>query len=210
MTSAAWQLGVFYCLPHKTTNSDITWDGSHFVAIWEFSREALAQDWGKTNLRLRNNFTLFMSAPFKVRSWVPRRPSGPMVSPTGKKWEFVNEPLDSPTVGDTAREAHGFSPHPEVRVLQHDWGWVREGLGQQLHTVSPRMPPSGNKMCGARISIERLWKCFRIPRRADWRYFSPKPVSKDQGRCWILKCEKAMKYFKEHEKSGKHDTTRGI
>lgn len=129
MTSADWQLGVFYCLPYKTTNSDITWDGSHFVAIWEFSREALAQDWGKTNLRLRNNFTLFMSAPFKVRSWVPR-PSGPMVSPTGKKWEFVNEPLDSPTVGDTAREAHGFSPHPEVRVLQLRSAATWLGMGQ--------------------------------------------------------------------------------
>ena len=72
----------------------------------------------KKNLRLRNNFTLFMSTPSKVRSRVPRRPSGPMVSPTGKKCELVNEPLDSPIVGDTAREAHGFLTLP--RILRGD------------------------------------------------------------------------------------------
>ena len=128
MTSANWQLGVFNYLPHKTTNSDIIRDGSHFVAIWKFSREALAQDWGKKNLRLRSNFTLFMSDPSKVRSQVPRRPSGPMVSPTGKKWELVNEPLDSPIVGDTAREAHGFLTSP--RVLRSAATWLGMGQGE--------------------------------------------------------------------------------
>ena len=127
-----------------------------------------------------------MSTPSKVRSRVPRRPSGPMVSPTGKKWELVNEPLDSPIVGDTAREAHGFLTLP--RILRGDATWLGMSQGRAGTAAAPNLPsprrmsPSGSKTCAARISIERLWKCFRIPSRADWRYFFPKSVSKDQRR----------------------------
>lgn len=156
------------------------------VTLWQSGNPAeklWLKTGGKKNLRSRNNFTLFMSAPSKVRSWVPRRPSEPMVSPTGKSESLWMSLLILPLWEILLERPMAFSPHPEYwGVLQHDWGWVRKGLGQQLHTIPARMSPSGNKMCRARKSIERLWKCFRIPSRADWRYFFPKPVSKDRRR----------------------------
>ena len=103
--------------------------------------------------------------------------------PLGKSESLWMSPWILPLWEILLERPMAFSPRPEYwGVMQHDWGWVREGLRQQLHPTPLRMSPSGSKTCAARISIERLWKCFRIPSRADWRYFFPKSVSKDQRR----------------------------
>lgn len=144
-------------------------------------RQKLWLKTGEKNLRSRNNFTLFMSAPSKVRSWVPRRPSEPMVSPTGKSESLWMSLLILPLWEILLRGpwlSH-LTQNTECCNMTGDGsgrGW------DSNYTIPARMSPSGNKMCRARKSIERLWKCFRIPSRADWRYFFPKPVSKDRRR----------------------------
>ena len=64
-----------------------------------------------------------------------------MVSPTGKKWELVNEPLDSPIVGDTAREAHGFLTLP--RILRGDATWLGMSQGRAGTAAAPNLPSPG-------------------------------------------------------------------
>lgn len=131
----------------QITNSDITWDGSDFVAIWEFSREAWLKT-GEKNIWDRGILHFIHVSPLQGEKLSAKKTFwANEFLPLGKVRAFVNELPDSPIVGDTAREAHGFlylTQNTEECCNMTGDGSGR-GLGQQLHTISQECPQGGTR-----------------------------------------------------------------